>query len=607
MITGEDTSQSTFERVEGYISANYPLYELAMNKVEEALRRIKARRTVPHFNVKRRIKSPESTYLKIKKKKMEKEDIENCGITDFAGMRILCIFEQDVCNVVKAVVDALIDLNSGLGLTLRDAILYNYSRDTSVDSDSSKISNALSGLWVLPKDSTEVKERPEYKAKPSGYKSIHIVVGAVVKSESEKQIHIEFQIRTMLQDVWGELEHAIAYKSRHINPHIHESFRTLAQELQAKDHYLRHLKEAADKENSKDSFVMQLDGISRYLDYGEEIVKTIRSLKLHSSFARYVKHMKAEEGLTKASKDSWLKKAHEKLITFEARAAKRTLDQHPDINYVIMMERGYLALRSAKYEEANNAYSNIGKHQDRSIVFFRRGEVALLTGDTVQALKHFDVCEVRLEKDQERCKDNAELLKNIYRTKRRLACVYWYLGRGYIELAIDRMRAAKKLLKGKIRFYNGMASPGVKLDTPMSLSETYEFQWMMVNNYLCYYHVELSLQLENDAVAEIDSGMREKKIRQAARKLKAAEGFYIIFANLDVFNHEHAPSNVYDTAAWYCFHRYRKTKDSSCLDEAKKYCQLTAGRVNFAVLAVTSRDLHQQHLVEIMSTIHIER
>ncbi len=64
------------------------------------------------------------------------------------------------------------------------------------------------------KDMVILEERDYVtNAKPSGYRSYHIVIEYPVQTiTGEKKILAEIQVRTMQMNVWATIEHAINYK-----------------------------------------------------------------------------------------------------------------------------------------------------------------------------------------------------------------------------------------------------------------------------------------------------------------------------------------------------------------------------------------------------------
>lgn len=118
-----------------------------------------------------RLKSPESIIEKVDRKGIDfsVEAIEE-HIDDIAGIRVICSFESDVYLIAEA---------------------------------------------LLRQTDVQLIERTDYIAnpKPSGYRSLHLVIAIPIFLYDEKKImKVEVQLRTMAMDMWASLEHKLAYK-----------------------------------------------------------------------------------------------------------------------------------------------------------------------------------------------------------------------------------------------------------------------------------------------------------------------------------------------------------------------------------------------------------
>lgn len=125
----------------------------------------------PIEHVTSRLKSPESILAKIERKGIDPsfEAIRE-GISDIAGVRIVCSFVSDVYRIWDA-----LTRQTDLGvLDVRDYIA---------------------------------------SPKPNGYKSLHAIVEVpVFLSDGPVPVRVEVQIRTIAMDFWASLEHKIYYK-----------------------------------------------------------------------------------------------------------------------------------------------------------------------------------------------------------------------------------------------------------------------------------------------------------------------------------------------------------------------------------------------------------
>lgn len=134
----------------------------------------------PIETIKSRLKSPDSIMKKMKKKgiPMNTDAIEEY-ITDIAGIRIICSFEEDIYKMAKL---------------------------------------------LLQQDDVILIEQKDYIASPkeSGYRSLHLIVEVPIFLEDEKRpMKVEVQFRTIAMDFWATLEHKLRYK-KDIAPELME-------------------------------------------------------------------------------------------------------------------------------------------------------------------------------------------------------------------------------------------------------------------------------------------------------------------------------------------------------------------------------------------------
>lgn len=134
----------------------------------------------PIETIKSRLKSPDSIMNKLKKKNLPfTTDAIEEHITDIAGVRIICSFEEDIYKMAEL---------------------------------------------LLQQDDVTLIERKDYIAKPkdSGYRSLHLIVEIPIFLENEKRsMKVEVQFRTIAMDFWASLEHKLRYK-KDISPELME-------------------------------------------------------------------------------------------------------------------------------------------------------------------------------------------------------------------------------------------------------------------------------------------------------------------------------------------------------------------------------------------------
>lgn len=151
-------------------------FNCAMMEIETKFKVINAELSLlgegnPIESIKTRLKSPESLLEKLMRYDipLNTEAIE-ANIHDIAGVRVICSFEADIYKLADA---------------------------------------------LLGQDDITLIEKKDYIAnpKPSGYRSLHLIVAVPIFLHNEKRImHVEVQIRTLAMDLWASTEHKLRYK-----------------------------------------------------------------------------------------------------------------------------------------------------------------------------------------------------------------------------------------------------------------------------------------------------------------------------------------------------------------------------------------------------------
>ena len=118
-----------------------------------------------------RIKKKESIEEKLRRKgcRVSAEEARE-NLTDIAGIRIICYFEEDIYHVLERI-----------------------KRQTDI-------------LILQEKDYIR-------QEKENGYRSLHIIVGIpVYHIDGMDYYPVEIQMRTMAMDLWASMEHRVCYK-----------------------------------------------------------------------------------------------------------------------------------------------------------------------------------------------------------------------------------------------------------------------------------------------------------------------------------------------------------------------------------------------------------
>ena len=182
------------------LHADYdPVYSLLMNyqcavmEVETKFNILNNRLSLqgehnPIESIKSRVKSLDSIIRKLEKLNLPIaiESVEE-NLKDVAGVRVVCSFVDDIYRIEEC--------------------------------------------FLAQEDVTLINRKDYIKnPKPSGYRSLHLIVKTPVYTENgKKDMFVEVQMRTIAMDFWASLEHKLRYK-KNLNPATAEE---LAKELEA--------------------------------------------------------------------------------------------------------------------------------------------------------------------------------------------------------------------------------------------------------------------------------------------------------------------------------------------------------------------------------------
>lgn len=130
----------------------------------------------PIHHMQCRLKSIDSIMEKIERKGWPREIESVYKITDFAGVRVICNYIDDIYTVEDS---------------------------------------------LLRQDDIKLLKRKDYIKNPkeSGYRSLHLIVEVpIFLSDRTYNMPVEIQIRTIAMDTWASLEHELKYKRKEDMP-----------------------------------------------------------------------------------------------------------------------------------------------------------------------------------------------------------------------------------------------------------------------------------------------------------------------------------------------------------------------------------------------------
>lgn len=520
-----------YSDVEKYIQEIKPQLQQALRTLDEIIIDGRDEKNVPIYLTKYRIKSIDSTYLKTKRKR--KTSLEE--ITDFAGIRILCLFEKDIFDTHEFIINTLNEKNYNIA----EFKIFNWTDKHKIDYFTNYARKAF----------PEIKINEDNKK--SGYKSIHYVLE---QEFNKKNYAIEIQLRTLLQDVWGELEHSLSYKKGDIHPHIRKSFELLARDLETNDILMSNLREISDKELCGAKYTNEKSGPTNYFSYEEKLLPPFFKVdpvkSLYEKYWGIIKKANPRE-----RKKEWIVEA---LKSYDAILKKISAAEakNPEVAYWTDMERAFLHFCAGEYDQSLAIYRQLReKYNNRYCIYFRIGEIEILNGNIERALAAFDESERLISAE---CEID---YYNKYRIKLILALTYWMLGPEYIDIAIEEIIEAQYIVESNKDMFSDKDVRN------------------LTNNICWYYLVKYITTKSNDDF------------------IKATEKY----AALKKIINNDSTSNMLDTASWYCYHAYLKTKEKSYLEQAKSYCMEMRDRVNYTTYNFMSMNIHINHIQEILN------
>jgi ppGpp synthetase/RelA/SpoT-type nucleotidyltranferase len=530
---------SIFQQIIDFRRKNENKVKSILREIDELVLTARDERKICIYMTKYRVKSVNSMYLKTKRD--FNSDINK--IRDFAGYRIVCLFEQELFNVHKFILQEI--CNDETGFNLITFKHFNWEPGLLLNSIIELLDKHKSHPNIIPKE------------KDSKYKSIHYLLEYTLGG---KTYIIEIQLRTLLQDVWGELEHALSYKQGNIHPHIRKSFILLARDIEKNDFLMSHLKSISDKEKISYRFSIEKAGPLNWCGYEEDLIPDSFKLEpIASCFQNYVQYMGNVK--LRANKIEFLKKARELLGQISSYISV-PMQKDKLIQYFITMEEAFIDFWEGNLEEALNRYHSIEPvYRQQYILQFRLGEVNFTKGEIEKALVHFDNCEYLLSQGQ------GPDIFNSYRIKLKMAFIYWLLGYEYIRYTINMVLSAERMFKENPDYFHNPED---------------QLHGNLLNN-LCAYHLDQYIydNTENNYCAALDR-----------------------LNNLEDFLKSHRPNaNMLDTLAWFYFNIYLKDGDPDKLDKAWEYAQLIDQRENISTFWITSLNIHLNHIQEIGAAI----
>ncbi|KTT67904.1 hypothetical protein [Sphingomonas sanguinis] len=172
------------------------------------------------YAVKARVKEDHKVIEKIKdrrsggKDRDPKPDYGVSDVTDLVGLRIVTLYRLDVIEVIEALLRAIDQDPSSAAAFVAGSISEVVIYSTNPTGDVQDLPNRVMRLFEDYGLGSPICRIAE---KPSNYSSIHILVrGRGKYRDGYRELPVEIQVRTALEDVWGQIEHSLKYKRKQL-------------------------------------------------------------------------------------------------------------------------------------------------------------------------------------------------------------------------------------------------------------------------------------------------------------------------------------------------------------------------------------------------------
>jgi len=288
------------------------------------------------YLVKSRVKDAATLVWKSLERRESKPNYTPKDARDVVGLRILTLFRSELPFMLSQLMDFIQWSQRDpfalfFGNSLRDCIeeIKIYGVHDPFDPNLAFYLEELRNYGFKRKDPGCVTADVcvEVEQKESGYSSIHIVVWANGPQQSRgDRVPVEIQLRTSLEDAWGEMDHRLRYKNRQ---------KAVMAFLAGGERPQMSARDGLSDEDLK-ILKQHLDGCSRNADQIERRIKSTESgqdtIKRHKKFVSYDIEKLLELGLSSSIQDglkgtvSDLHSVYREVLTLKEKASKPLLN-----------------------------------------------------------------------------------------------------------------------------------------------------------------------------------------------------------------------------------------------------------------------------------------
>jgi len=372
---------------------------IAEEKVKDLLRALE----IPEselFDQKSRIKEVDSCVRKIMAKRETDPDYSIDQMPDVCGFRLITLFQSGVPEMVGRLLAA-----AKQGALRSPALRLNQTSGVTIHS-SRRDNDPLSIVGAVEEvvRASGLGCTPDLRSSGTGYSSVHVVIDLDIGGDhgAKNWIPVEFQVRTVLEEVWGQLDHKFRYRSGrgalgssswqlHLNV-VKSQFDTCVQ-------YLDLIKDMATARDEEAPLTVQPSTLT--LTRPEQVLEYCRSKSVPTGL---LERLSEAFALWKEADGSRQKGGEPGLFRRAADAFGFLLEPPPEMDpaglsredflYIVRMEQAYMLLMSGDQVDLPGAEAIY-----RQIIADRAEDAAAVfrLGQCLRSLEKFDEAIARLQ------------------------------------------------------------------------------------------------------------------------------------------------------------------------------------------------------------------
>jgi ppGpp synthetase/RelA/SpoT-type nucleotidyltranferase len=487
------------------------------------------------YTVRLREKDDYKIVEKVLRKRKGDKTYDIGRLRDIVGLRIVTLYRLDALDIIPRLTEFM-KSESGkpdsifLSPDIEEIKIFS----TNPKGDAQALPQRLRSLF----DSLGYGDKAEIEGTPSNYTSIHMVTWCRGRySDSYQNVPVEIQIRTALEDAWGEIDHKLKYKPPSQKLSVRDE--TILQACLAHLNVMKSFIDGAAQ--YADQIRVQADQVTarRFAFTTHRIIQdtsaVIRKMSLPAHIRTQIEH--ALEHQTEAMHASRRNRQYAESRVHSLRTALRELqvsielaaEQLPegDENREVLLQF-YLPLEMAlcyfqlgvelkadkkMLAEAVKLYEIAAtKYPDRAIVLYRYGRTLAALGDLPAAIKKLEEADVLLKSGKDTTVEKTHWLR--LSVPRNLGALMWETGEALKATGMADGELNSKLKELNLQAYRiTKAAYEIRVD-PDPLSDKFDietgYKGRLANNLL--YYIDDFLELGGTLAELAPSGYLDGEI-----------------------------------------------------------------------------------------------